>query len=85
MQTISIKDTRDNLAELIEKVAIGKKTFIITKFGKPKAQLTPVEKKKTMKRSGLEAAFGMWEDRQDMQDSAKWVAEMRSKWSKRYE
>lgn len=89
MQTISIKQTRDNLAELIEQVAIGKKTFIITKFGKPKARITPIKKadikQKSGRKKGLEASFGMWADRKDLKDSTKWVANMRKQWSRRYE
>ena len=39
---ISVKDTRNNLAELLEQVAISKRQFVITKFGKPKARLVPM-------------------------------------------
>ena len=39
---ISVKDTRDNLAELLEQVAVAQKQFVITKFGKPKARLVPM-------------------------------------------
>ena len=86
MQTISIKETRNNLAELIEKVAVGNKTFIITKFGKAKAQLTPVSKNMSQKQKKKDfPGFGMWADRKDMQDSAKWVAKIRSEWKNRYE
>ena len=88
MQLISIKDTRDNLAELIEKVAIGKKTFIITKFGKPKAQLVPMGQKnlksEVRRKKNLEATFGIWKDRKDIKDSAKWVSDLRHKMSSRY-
>ena len=86
MQTISIKDTRNNLAELIEKVAIGKKTFIITKFGKPKAQIVPLKKTMRKNKNIIKLpGFGMWADREDMKDSAKWVAKIRSQWKSRYE
>ena len=57
MQTITIKETRNNLAELIEKVAVGNKTFIITKFGKAKAQLTPVSKNMSQKQKGFTLLF----------------------------
>jgi antitoxin (DNA-binding transcriptional repressor) of toxin-antitoxin stability system len=40
-QTVSIKETRDNLAELIERVAIGGEVFAITKFGKTKGFVVP--------------------------------------------
>ena len=85
-QSISIKETRDNLSEIIERVAIGKKTFVITKFGKPKAQISPLEDKikERKRRRGLEASFGMWKDRKDIKDSARWVADLRKKASSRY-
>ena len=84
-QTISIKETREKLANLVEQVAIGKKQFIITKFGKPKAMVVPIKTKYSKKKlSGLEATFGIWKDRKDIKDSAKWVAEQRKKISSRY-
>ena len=81
---ISTKKLRDNLAEILEKVAIGKQTFIISKFGKQKALITPVvEAKKKQPQKNLRSlpAFGMWKDRKDMKDSAAWVARMRAKQS----
>ena len=86
MQTITIKETRNNLAEIIEKVAVGNKTFIITKFGKAKAQLVPVSKSVTPTKKRRDfPGFGMWANRRDMQDSAKWATKIRSEWKNRYE
>ena len=86
MDTVSIKQLRDNLAQLIEEVAIGGKQIEITKFGKPKAMIIPMRhvKKTSKKRTGLEASFGLWKDRKDMKDSAKWVANLRHRMSSRY-
>lgn len=89
MQTISIKQTRDNLAELIEQVAIGKKTFIITKFGKPKARIMPIKDIDTKsdsesRRKTLEETFGVWKNRKDIKNSTSWVARLRHKMSSRY-
>ena len=86
LQTISIREAREQFSELVNQVAIAKKEFVIAKFRRPVAMLVPV--KKTVKGkidfSGLDAAFGMWKDRKDMRDSAKWVANLRHKTSSRY-
>lgn len=60
---ISVKDTRDNLAELLEQVAIANKQFVITKFGKPKARLSPVtDRVITAAGSRLTPEFKIWLD-----------------------
>lgn len=43
IKTVSIKELRDNLAQLIEEVAIAKIHIVITKFGKRKAKIIPIE------------------------------------------
>lgn len=87
LQRISIKQTRDKLAYYIDQVAVAKREFLITKFGKPKARLGPVREtdKKTEAKVSLRdhPARGMWKDREDMKDPAKWVAELRRKQSLR--
>ena len=82
MQSVSIKDLRNNLAQIIEEVAIAKKHIEITKFGKSKAVIVPLgEIKQAKARKKIVwaklPAFGMWKDRSDMKDSAKWVRELR--------
>jgi len=44
----------------------------------------PIDSNSTRKKSILESSFrGMWKDREDMQDSTKWVRELRkSRWAK---
>jgi len=44
----------------------------------------PIDSNSTKKKSILESSFrGMWKDREDMQDSTKWVRELRkSRWAK---
>ncbi len=81
-QLISIKDTRNKLAEVIDQVAIAGNEFIITKFGEPKAMIVPIIKTKTQK-SVLEETFGAWKDRKDIKNTAKWVAALRRKISLR--
>ena len=86
IQKIPIKDTRANLADLVNQVEVAGKRFIITKFGKPRAMLVPVitdrpERKRASKRL---PGFGLWADREDMKDPEKWVGDLRKKWARRY-
>lgn len=81
-QLISIKDTRNRLAEVIDQVAIAGDEFIVTKFGEPKAMIVPIVKAKAQK-SVLEETFGVWKDRKDIKNTAKWVAALRRKMSLR--
>jgi antitoxin (DNA-binding transcriptional repressor) of toxin-antitoxin stability system len=81
IQTVSIKETRDNLADIINQIAIAKKQYLVTKYGKPQAMMVPVAKKPATKRRL--PGFGMWADRKDMQDPARWVTQQRKRWSKR--
>lgn len=89
MQTVSIKQLRDNLAQIIEETAIAKKRFKITKFGKSKAAIVPIEvvekKKEVKKRVDFRKlpGFGMWKNRKDMKNSAKWVRKIRESQSMR--
>ena len=83
-QTRSIKETREQLSQLVEEVAIAKKRYLITKFGKPKAMMIPVDKQLVTKKGNTKlAGFGIWKHRQDMKDSAQWVAQKRKQWSSR--
>jgi prevent-host-death family protein len=42
MQNISVAETRQHLAEILGKVAYGGEAFLITKKGRPMAQLMPI-------------------------------------------
>jgi len=46
-KSLSIQETRNNLAEVIERVAIAGDKFIVTKFGKAKAIIVPLKADKT--------------------------------------
>lgn len=89
MQQISIKELRESLADIIDQVAIGGKRFEITKFGKRRAVLVPIDQtpKKSQKKyvdfSKLPAC-GMWKDREDMKDPVKWVNDLRRRESLRH-
>lgn len=85
MQTIPIKDTRNRLADLINQVDVGGKSFIITKFGKPKAMLVPIQSTLAKASAKPLPGFGAWKDRTDIQDSEEWVRKIRKKMSSRYE
>lgn len=84
-KTVTIKDTRDNLAEIINRVAVAGDSYIVTKFGKPKAVIGPVgdTAKKTGKKrdaftDALDKTFGMWADRDDIGDAAEYVRKIRA-------
>lgn len=82
IQTISIKDTRNNLANIISRVEMAGDEIVITKFGKPRARLVPVSKVK----SGVGAfdeVFGLWKNRKDIKNTAQWVRNLRRKISLR--
>ena len=76
MQTISTKELRDKLSEILERVAIGRETFVIKKFGKVKAMITPVVKEEKFDKL---PAFGIWKNHKGMKDSATYVRKLREK------
>jgi len=67
-QTYTIKATRDNLAEIISRASLKNECFIITKFGKPKAMITPIKDKangpsKEDVNVIFKKTFGMWKNK----------------------
>lgn len=84
-QVMSIKDTRDNLAEIINKVNTTGNVVVVTKFGKPKAMIVPIPEEKLNITSGIDDSFGTWSSRKDIEDSSQWVAKLRTKMSVRHE
>lgn len=84
-QTLSIKDTRAKLADVINEVAITGDTFVITKFGQPKAMIIPISKAKLKEKSGIKDSFGAWRRRKDIKNNSKWAANLRVKMSSRDE
>lgn len=81
-QVLSIKDTRNNLADVISRVEMTGDEVIITKFGKPRAMLVPYTNKKSVM-GNLDEVFGIWRGRPDIKDSRKWVRNLREKISLR--
>lgn len=86
INNISTKELRDNLSEILEKVAIGKQTFLVSKFGREKVLIIPSENTK-QKPKKIDFAkldtYGMWKNRKDMENTAEWVSKMRTKQSNR--
>ena len=81
IQTLSIKDARNNLADIVSRVEIAGDEIIITKFGKPRAMIVPIDHKKST--GSLDEVFGAWKNKKDIKDTAKWVRELRDKISLR--
>lgn len=87
LQTVSIREAREQFSEFVNQVAIAHKQFVITKFGKPKAILSPViadDKAFAAREKAILETAGAWEHRKDIKDSAKWVAKLRHRMSSRY-
>lgn len=86
MTKVSIKSLRVNLSQIIEETAIAKKRFTITKFGKPKAAIVPLEEIK-FRRPKIKLrklpAFGMWKGRKGMKSSGEWVRKLRDQENRR--
>jgi len=67
MKTLSVKEARSNLAYILERVDTAQETFVITKFGRPKAIISPapsaLEKNKD---EVLKESAGIWKSRKDI-------------------
>lgn len=85
MQTIPIKQTRAQLADLINQVVVTGQSFVITRFGKPSAMLVPVDNQQLAVRQDKRVipGFGIWAKRSDIRSGAFWVAKQRRSWKKR--
>jgi len=81
--TVTTKEFRDNLAEILERVAIGRQKFLISKFGKEKALIIPVDKfqKSTTPKGVPLPGFGIWKKRKDIKNGTSWVTKLRAKQS----
>jgi len=80
-----MKDTRNKLADVVNRVAISGDVFIITKFGKAKAMIVPVSAANMADNKGIEESFGGWGRRRDIKNSSDWVAKLRTEMSTRNE
>ena len=82
--TVTVQQARDNFAQLIERAALANDSFLVTKFGKPKAVIIAADQVKrrgekllVARKKALAGVLGMWANRKDMADSAKWVTDLR--------
>lgn len=83
MQVLSIKDTREKLADVINQVVVAEEESVVTKFGKPKAMLVPMTKFPGWDEGSFDEVFGAWRDRKEIKVGTKWVRNLRAKMSLR--
>lgn len=88
IQSISTKDLRDNLAEVLEQVAIAHRSFVVEKFGKQKAVINPISTLETKMIKKIDfsklPAYGIWKNRKDMKNPVEWVKKIREKNSRQF-
>ena len=82
--SISVKDTRENLADIIDRAFIGGERFLVTKFNKPKVIISSfkdsaIANNKKEINQVLSQYQGIWKDRKDITDTKKWVRNLRLK------
>ena len=58
MQNVSVADARQHLSEILGKVAYGGEAFVITKKGRPMAQLTPLPAPKSKAKAKRPKSLG---------------------------
>ena len=75
---ISAKGLRTRLREVLARVERGE-VVTVTYRGKPGAKLVPIQQPDidAPQERAPASAFGMWEDRTDMDDVDAWVRDMR--------
>lgn len=71
---VSIKELRKQPGRIISMASAGN-SITITKRGLPAAKIVPLDAPAQLDNTML--AFGMWEDREDMQDPSTYVADLR--------
>jgi len=80
--SISVKDTRNNLADIIDRAFLGGERFLVTKFNKPKVVITSFKDSQFInnkeKINNILAKYeGIWKDREDIPDTKKWTENLR--------
>lgn len=71
---ISIRDLRKETAKIVEYVE-GHHRVVLTKRGKPCAEIIPYQSKKQKKES--DDAFGMWADNKEMKSVDAYIKQIR--------
>lgn len=72
---ITVRELRSDTKKILDAVEKGE-SVTITRRGKPAARLQPVLGNQPNKKKPL-AGFGMWADREDMQDVQTWLRNIR--------
>jgi prevent-host-death family protein len=66
---ISTKELRNQLASVVDRVALRGESFVVTKFGMPRAVLMPLSQTQVMSDAEagliLKESFGSWKQRKD--------------------
>lgn len=70
-QTLPLKDVRDQLSDLVSRVAYGDQKVVITKFGKPVAALVPFEDYKKIMNPAKRYTKEEWEKGFSLLDKAR--------------
>jgi len=70
-QTLPLKDVRDQLSDLVSRVAYGDQKVVITKFGKPVAALVTFEDYEKIMNPGKRYTKEEWEKGFSLMDKAR--------------
>jgi len=73
---ITVKDLRIHTKELLDTALQGEEV-IITYRGKPWAKLVPIQTQRTDESEDDHHLFGIWKDRDDMQDVEEYLRNLR--------
>lgn len=70
-QTVTTKQIRDNLADIVDQVAVAGKSFVITKFGKKRAMIVPIQAEQanlaiSRFQDAVQQTFGSWKEPQTL-------------------
>jgi antitoxin (DNA-binding transcriptional repressor) of toxin-antitoxin stability system len=72
----SIVDLRYRMKDVLRAIDRGETVTVLYR-GKEKAQLVPIDQKKSKTKMADHPFFGMWADREDMKDPAAYVRKIR--------
>ena len=75
-QTVTTKQIRNNLADIVDQVAVAGKSFVITKFGKKRAMIVPLQADQTDSaisnfENALHETFGAWDNSSTTKNQSK--------------
>jgi prevent-host-death family protein len=79
MKTVSIQQTRNNLAQIIDKAALAGESFLVTKYNKPKAKIVPyaADDQNIDQNQKWESVHGLWQGRTDIESGVKYEDKLR--------